>query len=115
MNMSHNLVSHNLVPKAGDFYYHFKHNSKLSINNFAYKIIGLGTHTETDEIMVVYQPFYRESKVFENKVDFRIRPLSMFLENVEKPEINYFGPRFIPILDEKLIKELENTQQKNTK
>ena len=103
-------ITHNLLPKVGDFYYHFKNNSELSICNYAYKVIGLGIHTETDEIMVVYKPIDKESKVFENNVNFRIRPLLMFCENVEKPELNYFGPRFNQILDIELIKKLNSIE-----
>lgn len=68
-------------------------------------------HTETDEIMVVYKPIYKESKIFENNVNFRIRPLSMFLENVNKPELNYFGQRFNQILDTDIIKKLQTELQ----
>lgn len=104
-------INHNLEPKIGDFYYHFKHNPELSIYNYAYKIIGLGMHTETDEIMVVYKPIDKKSKVFENNLNFSIRPVSMFLENVNKPELNYFGSRFNQILDTDIIKKLQTELQ----
>jgi hypothetical protein len=42
-----------------------------------YLVIGEATHSETNEIMVVYQPLYGEQRWF-------VRPLKMFTETVEK-------------------------------
>lgn len=69
-------------------YQHFKDKSMI------YEVLGVGMHTETEENMVVYRALYRDFKLY-------IRPLAMFLEEVDKPELGYKGPRFI------LIKELE--------
>jgi hypothetical protein len=52
-----------------------------------YEVLGVGTHTETDEEFVVY-------KSMSNGM-LRIRPVEMFLEEVDKPEYNYKGKRFI--------------------
>ena len=41
-----------------------------------YRVIALARHTETLEEMVVYQALYGEGKVW-------VRPLAMFLEEVE--------------------------------
>ena len=101
-------INHNSQPKVGDFYYHFKHNSELSICNYAYKIIGLGMHTETDEIMVVYKALYQLTGISKFDNNLFIRPLLIFCENVEKPELNYFDPRFNQILDIDLIKKLKD-------
>ena len=70
--------------KAG-FYEHFKGKK--------YKVIGLARHSETMELMVVYQALY--------KGDFPegslwVRPLSMFTENVlangkQVPRFQYIG------------------------
>lgn len=56
------------TPKAGDIYKHFKGNQ--------YKIIALGKHSETEEDCVVYKALYGKHLVW-------IRPLKMFLEEVE--------------------------------
>lgn len=42
-----------------------------------YLVIGVATHSETNEIMVVYQPLYGEQRWF-------VRPASMFTETVER-------------------------------
>ena len=54
--------------KAGR-YQHFK-------GNF-YQVLHLATHSETDEIMVVYQPEYGERAIL-------VRPLAMFDETIER-------------------------------
>ena len=50
-----------------------------------YEVIGLAKHSETQEELVIY---YDEDK------QLWARPKSMFLEEVDKPEYNYKGPRF---------------------
>jgi hypothetical protein len=41
-----------------------------------YRVMGVARHSETEELMVVYQPQYGER-------DWWVRPLSMFTEQVE--------------------------------
>lgn len=72
-----------MEPKPG-IYHHFKDPSKL------YEVIGIAFHTETEEEMVLYKPLY-EGAIAE----YCVRPKAMFLEEVDKPEIPYTGPRFI--------------------
>lgn len=63
-------------------YQHFKGNR--------YKVLGVVRHSETLEELVLYQPLYGEGGLW-------VRPLGMFLENVEKD--GYKGPRFKYISD----------------
>lgn len=41
-----------------------------------YEVVGVATHSETGEVMVVYRPLYGEGALW-------VRPLSMFIEIVE--------------------------------
>ncbi len=59
---------------------HFKGNE--------YEVIEIALHSETQEPHVVYRALYGEKKLW-------VRPLPMFLEHVDKPELGYSGPRFV--------------------
>lgn len=59
-------------------YRHFKGNE--------YRVIGIASHSETLEPMVVYQALYGEQGLW-------VRPASMWSEQVERD--GYSGPRFI--------------------
>lgn len=61
-------------------YKHFKGNE--------YEVMETATHSETQEEYVVYRALYGDKKLW-------VRPAHMFLEEVDKPEIGYKGPRFI--------------------
>ncbi len=69
------------TPKG--IYHHFKDPAK------EYEVMGTAFNTETEELMVVYKPLY------ETDYELFVRPLAMFLETVEKPELGYSGPRFV--------------------
>lgn len=79
MSLSRNSI------KSG-VYLHFKGNQ--------YHVLGVAENTETGELTVVYIPQYGE-----HKGKLSNRNLEMFLEEVDRPELGYKGPRF------ELIKE----------
>lgn len=56
---------------SGHYYRHFKGN--------LYKVIGIATHTETEEKMVVYQAQYGEHGLF-------VRPYRMFAEEIDRAQ-----------------------------
>jgi len=58
-------------------YRHFRGNE--------YELIGIATHSETMEPMVVYRALYGEQGLW-------VRPASMWTEHVERD--GYSGPRF---------------------
>ena len=96
------------------FYYHYKHDPKGPVNNYAYEIVGVGHHTEDDcrpidNNMVVYRPLY-ESSVYKAGKLFDLRPLSMFLEDVTKDGKTF--PRFQKITDKKILAKLEEIKKK---
>ncbi len=100
------------VPEKG-FYYHYKHDPKGSVNNYAYEYIGAGVHTEEDcrpedENMIIYRPLY-EAAVYKAGKMYDVRPLDMWMGIVEKDGKTF--PRFAKITDEKIIKELEKTKK----
>ena len=73
--------------QPGDIVQHFKR-EKLSeeekkTNRYLYRIIGIATHSETREKLMVYEALYGDFGLF-------VRPLNMFLSEVDHakyPEI----------------------------
>lgn len=63
-------------PKPG-IYRHYKGND--------YEVLGVATHSETEEELVVYRSLYGSYRL-------NVRPRKMFLEDVSVGE--YSGPRF---------------------
>lgn len=100
------------VPEIG-FYYHYKHDPKGPINNYAYEVVGVGFHTEDDtrpgeEHFLIYRPLY-EASVYKASLELKIpcfdnRPLTMWMENVEKDGKTF--PRFQRVTDPSVIAAL---------
>ncbi len=95
------------VPDIG-FYYHYKHDPKGEVNNYAYEVIGVGHHTEDDcrpedANMVVYRPLY-DSFLFKNGKLFDLRPLDMWMGTVEKDGASI--SRFTKVTDEATLEKL---------
>lgn len=91
------------------YYYHYKHDPAGAVNNYAYEVMGVGHHTEDDarpedKFLVVYRPLY-EAFVYKNGKMFDIRPLTMFMEAVEKNGVTL--PRFTPITNTETIATLD--------
>ena len=59
---------------------HFKREviseEERAANKYLYEIIGVATHSETSEAMMVYKPLYDDSGMY-------VRPLDMFLSEVD--------------------------------
>lgn len=106
------------VPETG-FYYHYKHDPNGSVNNYAYEVLSVGTHTEydTDEdvdanlvYFVNYRPIYESAFTYKAGKEKGIlfvdnRPIKMWLGQVK-----WNGKtmsRFTKITDSKIIAELE--------
>ncbi len=89
-------------PEKG-FYYHFKHNSSISISDHSYEVLGISKNTENDSASVVYRPLYKND--WYEGFDFSSRPIEMFFDKKDlNGEMVY---RFQKITDEKIIAELE--------
>jgi hypothetical protein len=73
-------------------YKHFKGN--------VYHILGVAENTETSEETVVYIPQYG---AFAGKMSNR--PLSMFVEEVDRPELNFKGPRFLFVEERRFVQD----------
>ncbi len=66
---------------AGDVVQHFKRamitEEEAKANKYLYKIVGIAEHSETKELMVVYQALYGDFKMY-------VRPYSMFMSPVDR-------------------------------
>lgn len=62
----------------GDIVSHFKRETAdPASKNYLYTIIGTAMHTETEEVLMIYQGQYEPYPLF-------ARPLDMFMEKVDK-------------------------------
>jgi hypothetical protein len=97
------------TPQPG-FYYHYKHKDDSGVFDYAYEVLGYGFHSEDDCAprdvhMVVYRPLYPAFVYTDGKGAFDLRPLSMFMEDVDNE--TYKGPRFRRITDQALVDQME--------
>lgn len=64
----------------GDIVQHFKREllteDECAGNMYLYEIVGVATHSETREPMMVYRPLYDDGGMY-------VRPLKMFLSEVD--------------------------------
>lgn len=95
------------------YYYHYKHDPSISINNFAYRVLGIGLHTEDDcleidKYMVVYRPLY-DTFAYRNGKMYDLRPLKIFVSPASKN--GKLVDRYVKITDPEIIKTLEEIQR----
>jgi hypothetical protein len=68
------------LPIIGAIYKHYKSAGEL---NHTYRIIGIAKHSETEELMVVYEPIVRSTWMLNTPANFAVRPLEMFTGQLE--------------------------------
>lgn len=91
------FITGKLRVKPGDVVVHFKRelfDSSLKTINittpyptygiYSYKVLGAAKHTETGELMMIYQALY-DSRIFHiNYGEIFVRPFDMFMSKVDK-------------------------------
>ena len=77
--------------RPGDIVQHFKREllspEEKATNKYLYQIIGVATHSETREKMVVYQALYGEFGLF-------VRPEAMFVSEVDHEKYPHVKQKF---------------------
>jgi len=53
-----------------------------------YEVLGTAVHSETEEELVVYRSLY-------GTYQLNVRPRKIFLDDVDRPDFKYKGPRFV--------------------
>ena len=67
-------------PIIGTIYRHYKSTNQ---EPKLYKITGIAKHSETDQLLVIYEPLYANKWMIQSQADFSARPLPMFMSQVE--------------------------------
>lgn len=83
-------------PQRGDIYKHKKHDPSLDDVNYTYTVVEVVFDTGIDDLAVVYKPRYVSAHLNELGLESYVRPLKMFLEEVEWPD-GEMRPRFVKI------------------
>lgn len=96
------------LPEPG-FYYHYKHDPAGPLNNYAYEVLGVGCDTEGDwetpeAYMVIYRPLYEESPSYRAGRLWYLRPVGMFMDDVQKDDAPPM-PRFHRVMNPEILAE----------
>lgn len=83
------------IPKKGEYYYHYKHDASKGLKDHCYVIVGIGKHSEDESYYVVYTPLYLSGWMNDSKAEYALRPLDMFMEEVERRIVTEDGYREI--------------------
>jgi hypothetical protein len=109
------------VPEKG-FYYHYKHDPNGSTENYAYEVVSIGSHTESDDRpeypqdawFVNYRPLYENAAVYQASKQLGIecidnRPLEMWMGHAEVGGKSL--KRFTKITDPTAVAQLEERKR----
>ena len=64
-------------PQKGDIYIHYKDQDKK------YEIVSLAFDTESEKEVVVYKPLYEPNHLSGTEMDFFVREINIFMEDIE--------------------------------
>jgi hypothetical protein len=67
-------------PIIGGIYKHYKSTGGM---DHVYVVTGIAKHSETDELLVIYEPLYDCDWMIESNAGLVVRPLEMFMGKLE--------------------------------
>src|SRR6266568_193394 len=96
-----------IIPEKG-FYYHYKHDPTKGVRDYAYELVNIGYHTESDcrpgeEVFAVYRPLYESAAVYKANKTFDIRPLHMFMDKNFEKDRKIIPERFQRITEPRIV------------